>query len=408
MDETEAFSREAPAEMEPAPRSRARAALLKRLADVVCLPTSRVNTFERAVTADLLVEILREAETDDRARVARRLANLTEIPPTLVRLLLRDAFEVSDVLLEHGGALSDVDLLDCVRNASLPHRRVIAMRRGVSAIVCEALVDRMEPTVVEALLRNSQSQLSADSVETLVAASRQAPELIPLMLKRPELRPSHAYVLFWWADTEARRTILQRFAVSREVMQEAAGDVFPLAAAENWIDPLSRKALQFIERRQRNRGAIEKSPYGSLEEAVDAVREGMTRELVEELSYLSGVKPMTGAKILTDPGGEALAILCKATGLSRAALRTLWRSLKQREDDGTADQGLDFEHVLVTYDMIATDRAQTVLRYWNWSLSSALTPALVQAIRDGEESAMDDYSVPQKSAMLAFSRDFTR
>jgi uncharacterized protein (DUF2336 family) len=408
MDETEAFSLEAPAEMEPAPRSRARAALLKRLADVVCLPTSRVNTFERAVTADLLVEILREAETDDRARVARRLANLTEIPPTLVRLLLRDAFEVSDVLLEHGGALSDVDLLDCVRNASLPHRRVIAMRRGVSAIVCEALVDRMEPTVVEALLRNSQSQLSADSVETLVAASRQAPELIPLMLKRPELRPSHAYVLFWWADTEARRTILQRFAVSREVMQEAAGDVFPLAAAENWIDPLSRKALQFIERRQRNRGAIEKSPYGSLEEAVDAVREGMTRELVEELSYLSGVKPMTGAKILTDPGGEALAILCKATGLSRAALRTLWRSLKQREDDGTADQGLDFEHVLVTYDMIATDRAQTVLRYWNWSLSSALTPALVQAIRDGEESAMDDYSVPQKSAMLAFSRDFTR
>jgi uncharacterized protein (DUF2336 family) len=408
MDETEAFSLEAPAEMEPAPRSRARAALLKRLADVVCLPTSRVNTFERAVTADLLVEILREAETDDRARVARRLANLTEIPPTLVRLLLRDAFEVSDVLLEHGGALSDVDLLDCVRNASLPHRRVIAMRRGVSAIVCEALVDRMEPTVVEALLRNSQSQLSADSVETLVAASRQAPELIPLMLKRPELRPSHAYVLFWWADTEARRTILQRFAVSREVMQEAAGDVFPLAAAENWIDPLSRKALQFIERRQRNRGAIEKSPYGSLEEAVDAVREGMTRELVEELSYLSGVKPMTGAKILTDPGGEALAILCKATGLSRSALRTLWRSLKQREDDGTADQGLDFEHVLVTYDMIATDRAQTVLRYWNWSLSSALTPALVQAIRDGEESAMDDYSVPQKSAMLAFSRDFTR
>ena len=36
--------------------------------------------------------------------------------------------------------------------------------------------------------------------------------------------------------------------------------------------------------------------------------------------------------------------------------------------------------------MIAVDRAQTVLRYWNWALSSALTPALMQAIRDGDES----------------------
>ena len=41
--------------------SRARAALLKRLADVVCLPMSRVNAFERAMTADLLADLLREA-----------------------------------------------------------------------------------------------------------------------------------------------------------------------------------------------------------------------------------------------------------------------------------------------------------------------------------------------------------
>ena len=68
----------------------------------------------------------------------------------------------------------------------------------------------------------------------------------------------------------------------------------------------------------------------------------------------------------------------------------------------------DFERVLIMFDMTATDRAQTVLRYWNWSLSSALTPALVQAIREGEEGDLDEYSVPQKSAMLAFSRDFTR
>ena len=33
-----------------------------------------MNTFERAVTADLLVEILRDAEFDERVRIAKRLA----------------------------------------------------------------------------------------------------------------------------------------------------------------------------------------------------------------------------------------------------------------------------------------------------------------------------------------------
>ena len=162
MTDTEAFPLEAADGPEPPVKSRARLALLKRLADVVCLPSSRVNTFERAVTADLLVEILREAEVDERARVARRLANLAEIPPTLVRLLLRDVFDVSTVLLEHCASLSDVDLLDCVRNASLNHRRLIASRRDVAEVVCEALVERLEPTVIETLLRNDLARLSAD------------------------------------------------------------------------------------------------------------------------------------------------------------------------------------------------------------------------------------------------------
>jgi len=290
-----------------APNSRARIALFKRLADVVCLPTSRVNAFERSVTADLLVDMLREAPQEERARVARRLATLNEIPPSLVRLLLLDSIEVSQALLEASASLSDSDLLDCARKATTEHRRLIAMRRGVGEVVAEALVEPMEPPVVEALLRNELARLTNGAVETIVAATREEPRFVAQLLRRPELRPHHAYVMFWWADADARKTILQRFAVSREVLQDAASDVFAMAAEEGWSDPITRKALQFIERRQRNRLALPKSRFSSLEEAVAAAALGMTRETAEEISYLSGLKPMTGAKIFTDPGGEPLA-----------------------------------------------------------------------------------------------------
>jgi len=117
---------------------------------------------------------------------------------------------------------------------------------------------------------------------------------------------------------------------------------------------------------------------------------------------------MTGAKIFTDPGGEPLAILCKATGLPKAALRQLWRALRRPEVDAEGQPAQALERVLITYDMIAVDRAQTVLRYWNWSLSSALTPSLIKAIRDGDSSDLDEYSVPQRAAMLTLSSDFSR
>ena len=396
-----------PHEAEPPP-SKARKALLRRLADVVCLPSSRVNAFERSVTADVLVEMLREASVEDRERVARRLANLTEIPATLSRMLLRDVFEVAGVILQISTSLNDSELLDCARRTTTDHRKAIAQRRGVSDVVAETLIEPMEPVVIEALLRNDQARLSADAIETLVAATRDQPKILPLLLKRAELRPSHAYVLFWWADGDARRMVLQRFAVSREVMQEAAGDVFPLAAEEGWTDPLSRKALQFIERRQRNRAATEKSVFDSLDAAVLAAEGGLGSDLADEISYLSGIKPMTGAKIFADIGGEPIAILCKATGLPKASLRALWRGLGREEfaEDGSPAPAL--ERVLLIYDMTAVDRAQTVLRYWNWSLSSAMTPALLKAIRDGGDELIDEYSTPQRAALLALADDFDR
>ena len=398
---------EAPPLAAEPPKHRARLALLKRLADVVSLPSSRVNTFERSVTADVLVEILRDADFDERARVARRLANLIEIPDCLVRLILRDEIDIAQPLLADA-VLGDADLLDCIRHATGAHRRLIAVRRGVSEVVAEALVEANEAPVVEAVLRNDQARLSPAAVELVVAMTQDHPGLAPLLLRRNEVRPNHAYVLFWWADADCRRQILQRFAVSREVLQEAAGDVFPLAAEESWQDDLTRKALQFIERRQRNRAAVEKSPFASLEDAILAAGPGLTRELAEEISYLSGIKPMTGAKIMTDPGGEGLAVLCKATGLPRASLRSLWRGLRRPEQTEDGREAPQLTRVIEIFDMVAVDRAQTVLRYWNWSLSSAMTPALLKAIRNEDEADLDEFSVPQRTAKLALGAELRR
>jgi len=393
----------------PAVHFRARGALLKRLADVVSLPTSRINAFERAVTGDLLVETLRLAAFEDRKKVAARLAPLAELPNALVRLLLRDEPAIAGLLIEQCASLTDADLAACARDTTEAHRLIMASRRGLSEVVTETLMSFGESAVIDTILKNNSARIGQVAIEGVVGLSRTDSLLRQHLLRRPELRPSGAYVMFWWCDGDDRRTILQRFAVSREVLQEVAEDVFAMAAEENWQDPVSRKALQFIERRQRNRAAIEKSPYAGLEQAVAAAADvGMNREIATEISYLSGVKPVTGAKIIGDAGGEPLAILCKATGLAKSDLASLWRALRRPETDADGELHPTWERVQIVYDMLAVDRAQTVLRYWNWSLSSALTPALLRAIRDGEEEGLDNYSAPERAAMLALAENFGR
>ncbi|MDC7676212.1 DUF2336 domain-containing protein [Asticcacaulis machinosus] len=390
----------------PIPVSPSRQTLLKRLADVVCLPESRINAFERAVTADLLVEMLSEAGIEDRARVARRLSHLTEVPNSLVRRLIVDDVHVARALIEECETLNDSDLSYCARNGSHAHRMMLAARKNLAPILSEILIEQQDVRVIEVILKNTRATLSQMAVEAVVVLSQSQPQLIPLVIKRSEMRPSSAYVMFWWADADVRRVILSRFAVNREVMQDAASDVFAMAADEGWQDALSRKALQFIERRQRNRAALARSPFDSLDAAIDeAARKGMTRHLAEEISYLAGIKPSTGAKILRDRGGEPLAVLCKATGLPKSSLRALWKALRRPAQMADGADHPELEHVLLTYDMLATDRAQTVLRYWNWSLSSALSATIIRALSKGEDVELEALSVPERAAMLAFAQD---
>lgn len=400
----------APAAPGPGPEGhRARQALLKRLADVVSLPASRINAFERSVVGDLLVEMLRLADPKERLRVAARLAPLSELPNALSRMLLRDTADIAGLLIDRCASLTDADLCAAAQDTGLEHRLLMAQRRGLSEILTETLMSPGEPEVVAALLRNATASLSPPGVEMMVGLSRDHPALCELLLRRPELRPSGAYAMFWWCGPEERRLILQRFAVSREVMQEVVEDVFAMAAAENWADPVARKALQFIERRQRNRAAIEKSPFADLEAAIaHAAREGLSRETATEIACLAGVKPLTGAKILGDLGGEPIAILCKATGLDRNDLAALWRALRRPETDSNGAVHPTWERVQQTWEMLAVDRAQTVLRYWNWALSSALSPRLLQAIREGDEEAADPYATPERLAILTLSHDFRR
>lgn len=355
--------------------------------DVVALPSSRGSVQDRAIAGDLLLEILIESDVTARELCARRLRDMSQAPKRLLRFLALDAPHVAQIILAENKAFDEADLAYVVANGSTAHRVAVAGRRDVGPAVSSAIAETGDPVAMKSMMENESTRLSDHAVDVIVGASRKALYLVPHLIQREELRPAHALVMFWWAAAPERRQILMRFSADRMLLIEGCADIFRLAADEGWSDPVVRKALQVIERRQRNRGALARSAHESLEAAVTlASATGLNPELMTEIAHLSGVKPLTAEKIFADPGGEGLAILCKATGLRRRYLKELWLSLRREGADADAS----FERVSGVYESIAVAKAQTVLRYWNWSLSSAFTPDALEE----RESIFDEAARP--------------
>ncbi len=389
----------------PKPSGAAQDALVRRLIDVVAMPGPRIPPQDRAMAADILLDMLLHVTDRERSLCASRLAVCRDAPRRILRYLAQCSFAVARPLLEESEAFDACDLVEIVENTAPEHRSVIARRRNLCVTVTASLAQFGEPRIVRELLANRNAPLAETTVDRLVAMSREDPGLCPILAERIELRPSHAMAMFWWADGPTRRKILTRQASDRAEMISICRDVFEMAAAEGWSDAITRKALQLIERRQRNRAAIERSPYDSLEGAVAAAAAaGIDAEMVQEIGYLAGIRPVTAAKILSDLGGEGLAVLCKATGLKREYLRMLWTALRRPLEDAPGQLNPAFAYVAETYEVLSVAKAQTTLRYWNWSLSSAYSPS---ALRRAQELGIPaneeaEYSTSQRTARLVF------
>jgi uncharacterized protein (DUF2336 family) len=270
----------------------------------------------------------------------------------------------------------------------------------LSEPVTDALLQTGDVATIEMVLKNPTAKLSSQGVDIVVSRSRQAPSLAQLLAPRLELRATQALVLFWWAGFESRLQILRRFAVDRSVLLQELGDVFGLAAAEGWSDADTRKALQVIERRQRNRAAAAQSEFGSLEGALAASEHGMDRKLINEIAHLSGVKPTTAAQIFADPGGEAIGVFCKAVGLKRPSLVALWRALKRPSGNADATDN-SLGRTAYVFDTLATAKAQTVLRYWNWSFTADAAGVERASYEDPE----NELRLARRNASLLFHRN---
>lgn len=318
-----------------------------------------LNTNERAIAEDILLQLLREVETEMRMALADKLAHEPECSKELLDFLIyENPHEVSASILQYSQALNDEYLIEIVQHfEDTEYWQSIARRKEVSENVTRYLIGTDDKDVYRILVKNRGAQFCPISIEWMVNVASSVPDLQGPLISRPEVTPELAAKLYWHVSSELRFQITSRFDIN--IKQ---------------VDALLDKMVKYRLAQRENEVVISADVYELAQQM--KLEHGITsHQLLEALqkdkiplffclwgSLLNLNPELIGQKI-KENAAENLAILCKTARITARHYNVLF--LLWRRNDRKGRPGMDLSAALAFYSALTLQQAQEAIASWN-------------------------------------------
>lgn len=269
-----------------------------------------LDRHDRAMMHYLLQGLSDEAEQELRAAIRMRCNSNAE--NMVFSALDLDAYPVVHPLLMHCDAFATASIVERLWHCVRQHRLSNARRAGSSASD-----DRVAP--------------------------------FPERLATPDI----AQHLFLWVAAALRIDLLARNRLDEVV-----------------VDDLIEAALEDIGRTGRWSGETPSSrgrrSASSDDETrlVDLLRRGLAAEFEVEFARISGLRPQLIGRMLYERGGEALATICVAIGISKRGFAVFFIISREAMPQHPLADAQEVAHALTFYDSLKRDAANRVVARW--------------------------------------------
>jgi uncharacterized protein (DUF2336 family) len=350
-----------------------RQALFETVRDLFLDTGPTVSERERALMGEIIRHLVHDLEMALRRDLAERLAERADTPRALIVQLANDDYQIAHPVLLRSQVLLDPDLIEIVKHRTLDHQLAVSQRKTLSESVSKVLVDTGQEDVISCLLKNHGAKISRQVMEFLVDESRRVDSYQDPLVRRPDLPPELARRMYWWVSAALRKHIAGQFELDRDILDDAIVD----AAANqlNKIDPAPESKAEQLVGRLADLGEL------TPDILVKTLNQGEISLFVAAFCEMAGLKPKLMRRILYEPGGEALALLCRALDIELNTFVTIFQ-LSRRAKDGAAAPTAEQERDLVQlYTTTQQEDAGRILK--RWRRSSDYLSALKQLSADG-------------------------
>jgi len=247
--------------------------------------------------------------------------------------------------------LCDQDLIDVVARHARQHALAVTKRETVSGAVSDALVQTGDADVVVSLLQNDGAEISASTMDEIVADSKTVEAYRAPILGRKDLDLDIAMRMADWVGDSLRSFIADRFNIDAKKLDRAVSDAVLEAIDSDIFESSVKPPMLDIQGEEPGKRLLHALTHDNLT---------LFKQTFEELCDI----PSGWAEDSLYCSGEALAIACRAIGIERDAFARILCHLH------SADIFADFQisefgkRMTQYFDSIEADNAGRVLDGW--------------------------------------------
>ena len=311
---------------------------------------------EPELLSDVLIGLMRQAESDLRAALAERLSVLDDAPLRLVLNLANDEIDVARPVLERSTVLSDLDLIYIVKARGAEHWQAIAARENLSSQLVDVLADKYDEGTAIVLSANERAQMTWHALDVLTAMASNNENIAKPLLMRSELPDNIVRRLYDHVGQDLRHYIRDYYGIFSGEVTTAIDEImleFTSAGQPELFMPNPR-VIQ-AARQYSEKGKL------TLHAMMQSLKRGQIASFIAMFSVYTGMPVEEMHDYMKQSSGKALAVICRAHGVQKSDFATIYLLTNRMRTDHRIINQSDMLAAMGHFDGIRPEVAQELL-----------------------------------------------
>lgn len=316
-----------------------------------------VSSRESELIADILIELLHQAEKDLREALSRQLAILENVPLRLVLQMANDDVEVARHMLSQSPILGEFDLMYIIKSKTAGYWQAIAERKILSDQIIDTLADTGDFDTALALANNMSIKLTSHAVVALSDLAQESEVLSTPLLRRDEVPAEIAMKLYEFVGQELKEFIKGKYQANSDIVSKAVD-----GAVQEFRVESAAKSEFYPEQYMVDaaRGFAAKGLL-TVPLMLKTLRSGHMRSFVAQFSVYTDIPVAIAEDVVMQSTGQKLALVCKGRGVARSdfvSMFLLTGKLRERGQTASMDE---VSRAVIFYDKTDPELAMNTL-----------------------------------------------
>lgn len=280
--------------------------------DITHLIETADRATDREMAADILLSLLRHAETQLKQAVAERLSVLHQAPLRLILQFINDDIDVAKPVLTQSTALNDLDLLYIIQSRDSPFWQAIAERQNLGEHVVDTLVDMKDVATTQKLVENIDITFTDYALGKIAKMASDTDMLNDCLISRGHTsRGDFARRIYAYASDAVKEMMTEKLGTLSQDVADAMDDVMAefIEATPHHFMPsgsMLKAAEMFMEQGKLNKILM-----------LNTLKRGQIASFIAQFTKFSGLPLAVVVAMLQQKSGHSLAIACKANGIEK-------------------------------------------------------------------------------------------